>query len=95
MDTKTTLEKKLAAIKEQQDKVDAARIPTGAIVDLTGPNGNIFYIMGLCRRLAREYGMEEYDLNQFKQETRLDSGSQTYQGLLDVCQRWFGLVYIR
>ncbi len=36
--------------------VSGARYQTGLVIDLNGPAGNIFYLMGVCNRLVRELG---------------------------------------
>lgn len=49
MDTINTLQKKLLIAETQQDKIANAKYPTGVIIDLSGPCGNIFWILGICR----------------------------------------------
>ena len=55
-------------------KLDAARrgagakYQTGLVIDLNGPAGNIFYLMGVCNRLTRELGPSA----QLKREHKTD-----------------------
>jgi hypothetical protein len=95
METIAKLEEKLAFAKKAQalTKEYMPRVYTDIVIDLRGPQGNIHCIIGLCKRLAREY-LEKWEEDIFTQETRLDNG-KSYQQLLDTCQRWFGLIYIR
>ncbi|MDR3208904.1 MAG: hypothetical protein LBT45_03580 [Rickettsiales bacterium] len=41
-----SIERKLAAAKKQQEIIDGARVPTGVVIDLASPEGNVFYILG-------------------------------------------------
>jgi hypothetical protein len=81
----------LQACNAQFEIVTAARVPTCEIIDLQSPDGNIYYIMGLCQRLAREYAMPQKEYDEFEKELhRLRS----YEERLDHCQKWFGLAYV-
>ena len=64
---------------------------TGLVIDLNGPAGNIFYLMGVCNRLVRELGL----LAQLKREyeTEINSAGD-YQSRLTVMQKWFGIVFV-
>jgi len=57
---------------------------TGPIViDLTGPNGNAFALMGLAKKLAKQLGLDsEIIIN--------DMGSGDYENLLEVFDGNFG-----
>lgn len=70
----------------------APRYPTQIQICLSGPTGNIHYVLATCRKIARELGLSEQEQSEFANDTRLD-GSKTYQQLLDTCQEWFGLIY--
>ncbi len=37
--------------------VPGTKYQTGLVIDLSGPAGNIFYLMGVCNRLVRELGL--------------------------------------
>ena len=54
METIDALERKLHAARRG---VPGAKYQTGLIIDLNGPAGNIFYLMGVCNRLVRELGL--------------------------------------
>ena len=90
MDTISSLEKKLAAARKQRSATDSARFPTGVVIDLSGPEGNVFYILGTCNRLARDFGLDGQEVKTFKEELL----GKNYQQILDICQRWFGLIYL-
>ena len=49
METIDALEQKLHVARRG---VPGARYQTGLVIDLTGPAGNIFYLMGMCNRLS-------------------------------------------
>ena len=51
------------------------------VVDLTGPNGNAFALMGLASRLAKQLGIES-------PTTEMMSGD--YENLLEVFDKNFG-----
>ncbi len=91
MDNITTLRRKLSACEAQEHIRMVARIPSGVIVDLDGPDGNIYYIMGLCQRIAWDHKLPQAEYEQFTKElNRL----RKYEERLDLCQKWFGLIYM-
>lgn len=53
------------------------------VVDLTGPQGNAFAILGLANRLSKQLG---YDFAEIKNE--MTSGD--YENLLQVFDEYFG-----
>jgi hypothetical protein len=55
----------------------------GIEIDLTGPQGNAFFLMGTATRLARQL-----DLNEYEVLTEMKSGD--YENLLQVFDRHFG-----
>jgi hypothetical protein len=55
----------------------------GIEIDLTGPQGNAFFLMGTATRLARQL-----DLNEYEVLTEMKSGD--YENLLRVFDRHFG-----
>ena len=87
METIDALERKLHATRQQACN---AKYPTGLIVDLTGPEGNIFYLMGVCNRLVRELRLSPDERQEF--ETELNTAGD-YQSRLAVMQKWFGIVF--
>ena len=55
----------------------------GITIDLTGPQGNAFFLLGTATRLARQLDLNEYEgLNEMK--------SGDYENLLQVFERSFG-----
>jgi hypothetical protein len=55
----------------------------GITIDLTGPQGNAFYLLGTATKLARQLDLNEYEvLNEMK--------SGDYENLLQVFDRYFG-----
>jgi hypothetical protein len=55
----------------------------GITIDLTGPQGNAFFLIGTATKLARQLDLNEYEvLNEMK--------SGDYENLLQVFDRYFG-----
>ena len=52
-------------------------------IDLTGPNGNAFYLIGMASKLAKQLGL---DSNEIK--TEMMSGD--YENLIKVFDKYFG-----
>ena len=63
------------AIRKKQDH--------GIIIDLTGPQGNAFYLMGLAKKYGRQLGLSTDDII-------ADMTSGDYEHLLEVFDRHFG-----
>ncbi len=82
------LEQKLYAIRQG---VPGARYQTGLVIDLNGPAGNVFYLMGMCNRLVRELGLSTQLKHEY--ETEINSAND-YQSRLTVMQKWFGIVFV-
>ena len=88
METIDALERKLYTARRG---VPGAKYQTGLVIDLNGPAGNIFYLIGVCNRLARELGL----LTQLKRECKTEINSaDDYQSRLTVMQKWFGIVFV-
>ncbi len=88
METIDALEQKLYAARRG---VPGARYQTDLVIDLSGPAGNIFYLMGVCNRLVRELGLSE----QLKREYEIEINSaDDYQSRLTIMQKWFGIVFV-
>ena len=88
METIDALERKLRAT---QRGVPGARYQTGLVIDLNGPTGNIFYLMGVCNRLVRELGLSAQLKHEY--ETEINSAND-YQSRLTIMQKWFGIVFV-
>ena len=64
------------------------KINSGFIeVDLTGPQGNAYYLLGLASRLAKQIGMDEKSIMKEMQ-------SSNYENLINVFDKYFGSVVI-
>lgn len=72
----------------------APRYPTKIQIRLDGATGNVHYVLGVCRHIMRELELGYQERQEFANDTRLD-GSKDYQQILDTCQNWFGLIYIK
>ena len=56
------------------------------VVDLTGPDGNAFALIGLATRLAKQLGIDSHTINVIK--PKMMSGD--YEHLLKVFDKYFG-----
>ena len=59
------------------------RIARTPVVDLTGPEGNAFFLMGRAHRFARDLGLDGDAII-----TEMKSGN--YENLVQVFDRYFG-----
>jgi hypothetical protein len=63
--------------------VEKPTTPRMMEIDLSGPQGNAFFLLGTATRFARQLGMNEYEvLNEMK--------SGDYENLLEVFDKYFG-----
>lgn len=88
METIDALERKLHVARRG---VPGARYQTGMVIDLNGPAGNIFYLMGVCNRLVRELGVSAQLKCEYETEINSANG---YQSRLIIMQKWFGIVFV-
>ena len=56
-------------------------------IDLTGPQGNAFYLMGLASQLSKKMGLD-------KDEIIAEMRSSNYENLINVFDRHFGNIVI-
>lgn len=56
------------------------------IIDLTGPNGNAFYLLAMARKLAKSLGWTENKIDHFLD--KMQSGD--YENLIQVFDDAFG-----
>jgi hypothetical protein len=56
------------------------------VVDLTGPDGNAFALIGLATRLAKQLGIDSHTINVIKTKMMSDD----YEHLLKVFDKYFG-----
>lgn len=68
-----------------------AKYPTGIVIDLKNPQGNVFYLMGLANRLTRELGLSAEGIAEFKRE---QASATTYNAHLTLLRKWFGIVFV-
>lgn len=66
-----------------------AKYPTGIVINLSEPEGNIFYLMGLCNRLMQRLQLDADERKQFNAE--LDG--KNYKERLKVMADWFGILF--
>jgi hypothetical protein len=63
--------------------VEKPTTPRMMEIDLSGPQGNAFFLLGTATRFARQLGMNEYEvLNEMQ--------SGDYENLLEVFDKYFG-----
>jgi hypothetical protein len=63
--------------------VEKPTTPRMMEIDLSGPQGNAFFLLGTATRFARQLGMNEYEvLNEMR--------SGDYENLLEVFDKYFG-----
>ena len=75
----------------ETQNIPNAKYPTGIVIDLKSPQGNVFYLMGLANRLIRELGLSAEEITEFKRE---QASATTYQAHLNLLRKWFGIVFI-
>lgn len=59
MQTITELQKTLKMAMAGKAKADGTKYNTGIIIDLHSPEGNVFYMLGICQDLFRKFGISE------------------------------------
>jgi GTPase len=52
-------------------------------IDLTGPQGNAFYILGVANKLSKQLGLDSEEIH-----NEMTSGN--YENLLEVFEKYFG-----
>jgi hypothetical protein len=57
----------------------------GITIDLTGPQGNAFYLLGTAKNLAKQLGLNEVEIME-----EMKSGD--YENLIKVFDHYFGSV---
>jgi len=67
---------------------DRPRGPTPIEVDLTGPQGNAYYLLGLASNLSRQLRYDTHRTELILDEMKLSD----YEGLLHTFDREFGLL---
>lgn len=59
----------------------------GIVIDLTGPNGNAFYLLGTAKNLSKTIGLDFQ-----KVSDEMTSGD--YENLVNVFDKYFGSIVI-
>ena len=77
--------------RKDMPTIPNAKYPTGIVIDLKSPQGNVFYLIGLANRLIKELGLSAEEIAEFKQE---QASATTYQDHLSLLRKWFGIVFI-
>jgi hypothetical protein len=77
--------------RNDMSAIPKAKYPTGIVIDLKSPQGNVFYLMGLANRLIRELGLSAEEIAEFKCE---QSRAKTYNEHLAILRKWFGIVFL-
>lgn len=90
MDTIVQLQEKLKMTMAGEAKAEGAMFPTGIIIDLAAPEGNVFYIMGLCQKLFRQLDLGDEEYQRYFKECQ----NGYYKDVLEISRRWFGFIYI-
>lgn len=90
MDTIAALQNKLKMAMNGEAKAESALYPTGIIIDLAAPEGNVFYIMGLCQKLFAQFGLNDEEYGRYFKECQ----KGYYKDVLEISRRWFGFIYI-
>ena len=81
-----------ATQRNEIPNIPNAKYPTGIVINLKSPQGNVFYLMGLANRLIRKLGLSAEEIAEFKQE---QTSATTYQAHLALLRKWFGIVFVR
>ena len=80
-----------ACQRNEMPIIPNAKYPTGIVIDLKSPQGNVFCLMGLANRLIRELGLSAEEIAEFKRELFI---ANTYHDHLNLLRKWFGIVFI-
>ena len=62
--------------------------PRKQVIDLTGTQGNAFYLLGLASMLCKQIGMSEHETNFILEEMK----SSGYTNLIETFDRHFGMI---
>ena len=73
--------------RNEMSAIPNAKYPTGIVIDLKSPQGNVF----LANRLIRELGLSAEEIAEFKRE---QTSATTYKAHLTLLHNWFGIVFV-
>ena len=62
--------------------------PRKQVIDLTGPQGNAFYLLGLATKLCKQIGIGEHETDSILEEMK----SNGYTNLIETFDRHFGMI---
>lgn len=91
-DTLEKILKSASLAQKAKQNISAAIYPTNIVVNLNGPDGNVFAIIGICNEVAQSLKLDSNEILKFNTEV---FAQKKYEDILDICQRWFGLIYIK
>ena len=77
--------------RNDMPNIPTAKYPTGIVIDLKSPQGNVFHLMGLANQLIKELGLSAEEIAEFKRE---QASATTYQAHLNLLHKWFGFVFV-
>ena len=60
--------------------------PRKQVIDLTCPQGNAFYLLGLASKLCKQIGISEYETDCILEEMK----SNSYVNLIETFDKYFG-----
>ena len=60
------------------------------VIDITGPQGNAFYLLGVAKNFCKQLGMSEYNTKELLE----DMQSSDYEHLIQVFDDNFGSIAI-
>lgn len=60
--------------------------PKEIVIDLTGPQGNAFYLLGVAKDFCKQLGMSEYNTKELLEDMK----SSDYEHLIQVFDDNFG-----
>ena len=62
--------------------------PRKQVIDLTGPQGNAFYLLGLASKLCKQIGISEHETDLILEEMK----SNGYTYLIETFDKYFGMI---
>ena len=66
--------------------IRAKQQPSEIVIDLTGPQGNAFFLLATANRLAKQLGLEHFHILEILEEMK----SGDYEHLIEVFDKHFG-----
>jgi len=58
------------------------------VIDLTGPQGNAYFLLGTASNLCKQIGISEHETNSILEEMK----SSGYTNLIETFDRHFGMI---